>query len=741
MKTCNTLLLLCFCFTVAAQTTRSFPIEQADFESAVYVKKNDRLYAAIGDVYQRDNSNSILEMDPVRGTILNKYFVGFKPSLIRASQDEQYLFFVTEGPATLKRFNLNTKRVDWSVAVPSGIIYHELREIPGGNQPWILGATRRDSSFLYLINTRNNTISKSAWPIEKRISGFDFKNDSTLIAWQYNAILELRVRRQGLFIAKEFDNIPIGFDIQGILVGHYLVFMNRKIFDLTPPTPTLDESLNLIRHFFLAKDPANGDLITVERFGTEKTGRINRYNPNNLSLKDSWQVNYLHNIYPFDLYNYFLRPLVHTGVDRYIFKGSQFVQIAWRCASRLPRPTIDGPKTYTFCNGDSAVLRTNLAPISDINWNTGKATPTISATETGIYAVRYADERGCYSLFSDSIRVNVQPGSFDLMTVGNAETNQSESIINICKGAQIELRAAPRFSDNTKWRWSTGSTERVITVGTGNYWVAAISDQGCFGSKTNIEVRHTNDTIPRKPVIRVISKNGGLSYCLFEIAVLETDSRPGLLYQWNRFTSDQNRFERSERFLFEPTTSPERVRVGNRFTCMSEFSDPVNLVFNPRPATPQIRLENNQLISNQAGNHQWFLNGNILDNALGSTIPIQGGGFYSAKFILNGCESLISNSVAVGGKTTATRDQLRSIELKIQPNPVHDELQVQLDESTGNNTRVQIISLDGKLILEQKTQVGATGKVQIPATSLAKGIYLLRIREENVQYWGRFVKL
>jgi hypothetical protein len=725
---------------LAAQTTRSFPIEQADFESAVYVKKTDRLYAAIGDLYQRENTNSILEMDPARGTILNTYTVGFKPSLIRASRDEQYLFFVTEGPATLKRFNLNTKRLDWGMAVPAGLLYKELREVPGSGQRWILSILTRDSAYLSLIDVLNNTTFNVVWPTQELVNGFDFKNDSTLIAWQGNIISEMKVRRRGLVVSKQFKDLPGNVNQPGFLIGDYLVLQNKLVLNLSSGVAVREEGTSISRSYFFSKDPQSGDLITIDRLLNEQDAHINRYSPRNLSLLDSWKASYPNNIFPFETFRSDLSPfLVYTGTDRYIFKGVKFTQIAWKCNSSLPKPTISGPKTHSFCSGDSVVLRPDRNNIADLVWNNGSKSPNLTAIETGQYAVRYADDRGCYTPFSDSIKVDVLPGSSETFNIGTWETNSASSV-SICRGAKIEIRAIPRFFPDKKWVWSTGSNERVLTVGAGNYWVAGISDQGCLGTKYGIEITSNRDTVPPKPQIRILSNNGALNYCLGEQAIFETDFAPNFFYDWNGFLDIKNQHQRSVFFLDGPVKMQQRVRVGPQFTCLSEYSDPINIVFNPRPTTPQIRLDNNQLISNQAGAHQWFLNGKILDNAVGSSIPTQGGGFYTAKFLVNGCTSQISNAVAVGGKTTATRDQSRSIELKIQPNPVLDELHVQLEASTNNNTLAQIISLDGKLILEQKIQIGATGKVQIPAANLVKGIYLLRIREENVQYWGRFVK-
>ncbi len=91
----------------------------------------------------------------------------------------------------------------------------------------------------------------------------------------------------------------------------------------------------------------------------------------------------------------------------------------------------------------------------------------------------------------------------------------------------------------------------------------------------------------------------------------------------------------------------------------------------------------------------------------------------------------------------STEPQASGISFRIQPNPIADGmLQIQLGNSTNIDLICQIFDQNGRLIQENKLQVGA-GEIahSLNVSDLPPGVYALRLQPSNGKEWGvrRFV--
>lgn len=101
--------------------------------------------------------------------------------------------------------------------------------------------------------------------------------------------------------------------------------------------------------------------------------------------------------------------------------GTYFVQTKneFNCSSELslgisinvlilpPAPTIRALSETFFCQGSDVILTANEE--GNFKWNDGTEHPSLSVTESGLFSTKIRGENGCFSLSSNSIRVDVVP--------------------------------------------------------------------------------------------------------------------------------------------------------------------------------------------------------------------------------------------------------------------------------------------------------------------------------------------
>ncbi len=86
--------------------------------------------------------------------------------------------------------------------------------------------------------------------------------------------------------------------------------------------------------------------------------------------------------------------------------------------------------------------------------------------------------------------------------------------------------------------------------------------------------------------------------------------------------------------------------------------------------------------------------------------------------------------------TTSIQEQ-HTIDVKVYPNPVSDMLQVQLNETTINGFKWNVIDMTGKMLMSGETLYNQT---TIPVYGLAKGNYQLYIYNEKYKGVKTFIK-
>lgn len=125
-----------------------------------------------------------------------------------------------------------------------------------------------------------------------------------------------------------------------------------------------------------------------------------------------------------------------------------------------PGTNVHGCDTYTLDAG--------FYPSGQYTWSTGETTRTITVTQSGIFEVDVIDQNGCVGEASVNVTIDATPG----VDLGSDQL--------LCNGETTRLDAG---TSGTSYRWSDGSTNQFLTVGSsGTYSVEVTNSAGCSSS-------------------------------------------------------------------------------------------------------------------------------------------------------------------------------------------------------------------------------------------------------------------
>lgn len=145
-----------------------------------------------------------------------------------------------------------------------------------------------------------------------------------------------------------------------------------------------------------------------------------------------------------------------------------------------------------------------------------------------------------------------------------------------------------------------------------------------------------------------------------------------------------------------------------------------------KPSTPTITTTIDQpatktLQSSSTIGNRWYRNGTEIPEATSQTLVVTEAGSYSVKVRIDACESDASDAKVI---TVVGLEQESNFH--VYPNPVTDELHVDLSESAAT---IHILDMIGKPLL---TKSANGGKHVFDVRGFAKGMYLLKIEGQTL---------
>jgi len=732
---------LFFNIQLYAQTAKSIPAQNLILPSATYLKTQDKLYTAIGDQYLNDNSNRILVLDPAWGTIEKTIEVGYNPQFLCKSFDDQFLYFTTDGPHSIKRLRSANHVVDGSVLVPDNRRVTKMVPVPGHAQRLLVASLneRRDSIFIELLEDnqfKSAKIATGANSFAEYIIDFGIANDSTMILWATGYIQKYRINSAGIKLLQTIPGANFDFGDKGFVTPTRVVTHRGKVVNFSEAQLITEPSINA-NIFALSSDEDSEFFYTMTHLGGGFTNRklqFSRYNKSDIRKEVTWEddfeVSSSSHSATYGLHS--------TGKDRLMFTFQGFTHIAWNCTAAIAPPLIaQGAQVKACPNTPSPIeLSVDNTVAPEVIWSNGKYGDTLQIEEEGSFAAKYTDSKGCQTAFSASTQVSF----FLPADVYQVSTEQGSGFnFTICKNAKINLKGIAVYDNAKKWIWSTGDTLQTLPVSGGTYRVKIISTDGCEGDwSAAIVVNERADAAPDRPIIQLLNPDNEI--CNGETALFE--STKGYKYYWwsvNPNNSYQNSISHTSNLNY---TISVTLRVANSEACYSDPSLPLQLRLYAAPPKPSISIQGSQIISsNTTAIHQWYLNDVLLEGKTGSSIPTQGGGFYAAKTFDGRCNSDFSNLLAVGGKVTSTQEAAH-LKVSLYPNPTQDVLYIEWPPSIQpQHKSIQVYSLDGKLQPINVLPNSGLQRTVIHTDHLHKGIYWAEIQMGAERFRYKFVKL
>ena len=183
-----------------------------------------------------------------------------------------------------------------------------------------------------------------------------------------------------------------------------------------------------------------------------------------------------------------------------------------------------------------------------------------------------------------------------------------------------------------------------------------------------------------------------------------------------------------------PTTSTTYTVTGTKLGCTGTAGITVNV--NSKPIAPVISQIGNQLNSNISTGNQWYYNGTIIVGATSLTYtPSLTGNYCCIVSDVHGCKSDTSNVIYID--ITGLNVFSDNKDFNIYPNPANDHITLESGNFGFTNSNLRIYNVVGDLILEERL---VNNKTSIDITTFSKGLYFIKVENENRIVLKKFVK-
>lgn len=664
-------------------------------------------------------------LDDAYGKIVKSIPLESSADSPKISADERYVYFIGRFPLKIMRLDLEHYTLETVLSLQGQNIEYlfDFGIAPNNSNKFVVtweSVERVPRTGVF------EGISKFSDGIQSPLGFYKLlvQNDSTYFGTGgQNSLLKCSITKTQKVKIDTIKGLYAGdFGDLATLHGDTLYGGAGNVYDLSQPVPVFIRKLEDTGLYYTVYAARNGLNFWYSVQGESSTYKISKIKKQDGQIVASWEIPKPDSYY--------------TSVFRlYVLKEDDFLVTTFsknflsrRCQAKTPVPgTKEGLEIQVCLSVDSTVTVHAKDEIPEYVWSNGATTSSIVVDQRADFYLQYGDETGCLTPPSGLIQVFFQV--VDPQPWINSQT--VPFTLEVCKN-QLAILSVNEAYNYTAIEWDNGEFNSEIKVTrTGVYRARTISKLGCpskwsYTAKVNI----LPDSIPAKPVIQ--STKGSFQYCSGEVAELFLP--PGYnYYLWQGQKTSSPTWK-----LYNSTQL--NVRIGTDARCLSEWSDWVNVVFNPSPKQPVIqRIESLLATNNTDEYHEWYWNNQLISGENSQFLTITKNGEYIVKTTTaKGCASPYSSSIVVQNLLPTAVHSPAITELKVFPNPVTQTLFLSTEQQLLGETKYthQIINLDGKI-----TYRGALKK-EIDVQALPAGIYLLRIIDGSKIYaQTRFVKL
>lgn len=348
--------------------------------------------------------------------------------------------------------------------------------------------------------------------------------------------------------------------------------------------------------------------------------------------------------------------------------------------------------TYSWSTAGGLSAANIANPIANIN---STKTYTISVTKAG----------GCMSY--DTVRIFIKP----------TPTPNLGSDTLVCS---LPFLLNSNTTANS-FIWNTGATTSAINVTTGGkYWVKGTNTNGCQNTDT---VKVTLSTFP------IVTLGPDTGFCQGSFIHLYAGN-PGCTYSWTPGGATTSSITVS-------TIGAYSVAVTNTAGCKS--SDIVNVVQKTKPTVGLVFTGPTRFCTTdgvRALNEGTPAGGTYIGAGItGSTFnPNQAGqGTYIVIYSYtgpNGCSNTANDTLAVNA-CVGLEELANDLGLNVYPNPNTGIFTLEINTANDIDANVSIMSIDSKLVYNEKVSGSGIITQNININDLANGIYYLQVKTKD----------
>ena len=359
----------------------------------------------------------------------------------------------------------------------------------------------------------------------------------------------------------------------------------------------------------------------------------------------------------------------------------------------------------------------------------------------------YQYQLGTRSLQSTNLFTGIREGSFAIMAK-DANGCTANSTVAIKKAEPLLLQATPQAAScctcpngSVALMSSGGIGQKQYEVGQsgfqqsnafkgllpGQYPITVRDETGCPTSTTITITNATPVTLALTNIKNVNCAGGRDGAATVQVI----SSVGGLLYAWK--TKNPSDSLGTSATVTRLPEGEFTVTVTDSNRCTSVKSGTL-VAQNPLPPKPTITQSGGNLVSSAQSGVQWYSGPDLRTGkpVAGANQPTLTPYLSSPYFVvvtLNGCASPPSDVLSF---VLTALDPLAPISIRVLPNPISDQLRIEIDQQVRSSVHIRLSDLAGRTILDVQTPVFiGKGQFTWPLQQGNAGVYLLQAEADT----------
>jgi hypothetical protein len=401
----------------------------------------------------------------------------------------------------------------------------------------------------------------------------------------------------------------------------------------------------------------------------------------------------------------------------------------------VPEAVITAQGSTNICAGTSVTLSANTGAGLSYQWHkngdaiANATNPTYAADASGQYSVEITRE-GCRTRVSNEITVSVASLATKPAITASGNTT-------IFEGGNVTLSTTPVTGLLYQWLRNSiniaGATSPTYKATLGGRYTLAVTQNNCQQAISDPIVVSVKTTTINVPVIIV---TGPTTFC--DGGSVKLTAPAGYTeYQWSNGATTQS--------ITVTTTGEYSVTISQGKSTSTYTSKPIKIDVIPQPSQPEIKRENEKLLSSPGYVYQWFLNEQVISGATEREYtPTQDGSYTVIITNERGCATL-SKPMHYTIGNSAAKVAVKGTDPIVYPNPTTGTFILAFPveastENTESHLEVSVANAFGQIVYQEETALRSDNSVSLDVSFLHTGVYLLKVKQGGKVYNKKIMK-